>query len=450
MTLAHHNSLMSLESSRIRPWHLVVLFIFLKMMEWLVFFRYIPRELTEFKAMSGLSLHDLFLPLDYKGTYRWCWSGFLLPYLLKNSVSIFPCYLVLNSAIFILAFQVFKRLGVEEKGALLSAFLLSNFYNFFILAVEDRALMFCFFYLYLLWHLKTFLTGKLNFSWALSLVLLSFAFEQWLDVVVALTLWCLYRAYFKKEKLLPFILGYGLYASIWVIARFGFIGSLKELQIPGGEQSFIFAYQYWGTGLEDFWHNILKYAHASFWTPWPFFGPAPLVAQMMKGPHLFSDVSLDSFMQEDFIYFNFLFSWYIYIGLTAALALWLLVRWKKLEWPFSVPHFQGLLLFLWLLGSFTHWFIKFKPYLALPYYFNYKAITANVGSLGLWGLFASTTAKSKIAQAWRTVWTNAFGLVAIILLLNVGMWWKAHDALAHHDLYDKYNSIKSRTWSGAK
>ncbi|HAZ13546.1 MAG: hypothetical protein A2X86_13525 [Bdellovibrionales bacterium GWA2_49_15] len=442
---------MQFEASKIRPWHIALLFLVFKMMEWFLFFRFIPSELTEFKLMSGLSMREIFLPLEYKGTFRWCWSSYLLPHLLRDNITLFPFYLVLNAIIFVLARQVFVLLGLEEKGALLASFLLANFYNFFILAVEDRALMFCFLCIYLLWHLKTFLQGNFKFSWALSLVLVSFAFEQWIDLALVLILWCAHCTFIKKEKKLPLIFAYTGYLGVWIGMRFLLIGNLQELQIPGGEQSFIFSYQHWATGIEDFWHNILKYAHASFWTPWPFFGPAPLVIQTMKGAHLFSDVSLDSFFQEDFVYFNFLFSWYLYVGATAALAIWLARRWRSGLWPFKDLRFGGLFLLLWLFGSSIHWWIKFKPYLALPYYFNYKAVTANIGALGLWGLLATPIAGGKVMQWWKAVWHNAFGFGVIILLLNIGMWWKAHDALAQHAVYDKYNSVKSRIWqSGAK
>jgi len=466
---------------------IVLLFFALKVLEYFLFFG--AQNFKEFEVITVTNWAQWFLPLDFNGTFRWCWSGFLIPYSLREQLSPFLLYLILNAVVFILAFKVawkfFTSLQISLNlpnenlkfgkwwdgvtfasprglASLFWAFVASSFYNYFVLAVESRILMFLFFTIYLYWHLFYFLdilvpnkspSNLKSIIWHLvfSFFLLSFCFEQWLDVIFALNA-ALILSRFKRGQWSPgqknYVLITTLYASVWMVSRFLLIGHTSELSVVGGEQSFVMAYSSPWIMLEDVWHNFWKYAHTSLFNPWPFPGLLPLSALSMPPLKLLEEAKLDTFFSEDVIFFNFYFSWYHYVGLTMVFAGVLAYKFifKKEADKSSWFSFLLLGLCLWLGGSVTHWGIKFKPYLGLPFYFNYKAQTANMGSALLWslGLFWWQYQKTHHQNSKNVRWNWPLKGQLLVCLLTIFMLVKSLIALKLHSYYDRFNSVKKK------
>jgi hypothetical protein len=215
------------------------------------------------------------------------------------------------------------------------------------------------------------------------------------------------------------------------------IGSISEITGPGREQDFIFNYGNWFLGIEDFTSNILRYIHTAITNYFPLLPLNPLVINSSKPIDLINSFSPGATFQRDAIYYNYLYSWYLWAGITTSLYGLALIKflYKKKE-KLSFILTSGLVFIFF--GGFTHYFIKFRPLLVLPYNYTYRQFFSIVGITLIIAYFGDYLYKNKVREKKAGI-----SLIILICLCFTGMSLvKTKKAIDHSFIHNKLNPAR--------
>ncbi|TDJ04143.1 MAG: hypothetical protein E2O68_08625 [Deltaproteobacteria bacterium] len=405
---------------------------------------YFDKDQTlDMAQIRGLDHHlkttaDYFLPYPTKnGTYRWSVTGFGLLYLLQKYLSGNKIYFIFTALLFLISFKVTLELSRSPPFAYLFSYLITLGYNFFIVFFDTRVLAlmpfliyglinFLFFYKLAIENNKSSWT---KFGFTLSLILLIFCWDAWIDYGLALIV---IGFLFKIKK--RFYTSFLILIPLYLIVRFLLIGHLSELTGPGREQDFIFNYDNWLLGFEDFSSNIIRYIHTAITNYFPFMPLNPLVVNSARPIDLIAAFSPGATFQRDAIYYNYLYGWYLWAGITTSLyglGVYKLIYKKKEKLSFILT--SGLVFIFF--GGFTHYFIKFRPLLVLPYNYTYRQFFSIVGITLIVAYLGDYLVKNKV----RGKKAGISFLVAICLCFTGMSLIKTKKAIDHSFIHNKLN-----------
>jgi len=390
--------------------------------------------------IQGLKLHlkttsDFFLPYPTKdGTFRWSTSGLGLLYLLQKYFSGNTIYLILTALLFLISFKVTLVISRSPPFAYIFSYLITLGYNYFIVFFDTRVLGLIPFLIFGLLNFLCFyqlaIVNKkslsIKFGFIFTLILLIFCWDSWIDYALALGV----LSYLFKVRN-RFFLNAGLIIfPIYFVLRFHLIGHVGEITGPGREVDFIFNYNSWMLGIEDFSTNIIRYIHSALTNYFPLMPLNPLVVNSSRPIDLINSFSPGATFQQDAVYYNYLYGWYLYAGITFSiyiLAVFKFVLKKRDNLSFILT--SGFIFVFF--GGFTHYFIKFRPLLVLPYNYSYRQLFSVIGVTLIIAFIGDYIYKEKKA--------GITFLIAFCLCFTGMSFLKTKKAIDHSFIHNKLN-----------
>ena len=373
--------------------------------------------------------NDFFLPYPIQnGTYRWSVTGFGFLFLLQKVLSGNAIYLILTALLFLISYKVALEISGSTPFAFVFSYLLTLGYNYFIVFFDTRVLALIFFMIYGLLNFLFFyqiIFQKKDAKWGflITQILLIFAWDSWIDYALVLgVLTFLYKA--PKRTFLN--LGLIIF-PFYFISRFLLIGNMGEITIPGRESDFIFNYHNYFLVIEDFLTNIIRYTHTALTNYFPLMPLNPLVVNSPRPIDLLESFSAGATFQQDAIYYNYLYGWYLFAGITFSIYCWAFYKFViKNRENFILT--SGLVLVFF--GGFTHYFIKFIPLLVLPYNYTYRQYFSIIGITLIIALMGKKIGEKKAGT-----------IILILLCLGfTGMsFLKTKKAMDHSFIHNKLN-----------
>jgi hypothetical protein len=356
---------------------------------------------------------QLLLPVNIgDGHYRYTTSGLVLMSLIDKiwsvifsaRVSMYLTFFTLSFSLIIITFMIVYRISGSLGAAATLALCMAFGTQFNSLYANTSILIlyqFCVFLLVNLYYIFLIISGKktgrgTKAAYIISLVFVALCWEMWLDYAVfmyavfVLLFWLYKRSKISLDfKNLRFCFaGLTIILITYLLVKINSSQGVAEhfehgkegetvmnyLKEPDANTSVIFA--------EDIISNIITYNYISLSNYFPpsllssnasfYFGKG--ITKYQYGYHPEA---------QHFVYYHYIFYWYYFAG--ALFVLYLLLLYRSIKNLFKGNN-SGLnlilvtVLLMIFFGSFTHLFIKYRPYLSVPL-LGYKCVL---------GIFAGT------------------------------------------------------------
>jgi len=421
-------------------WPLLPVLVFVLIFKFLEISYFDKDQNLDMAQIQGLELHlkntsDFFLPYPTKnGTFRWSPMGLGVLYLLQKCLPGNTIYLILTAFLFLISFKVTLDISRSPPYAYLFSYLITLGYNFFIVYFDTRVLGLIPFLIYGLLNFLFFFrlairdqsTAKNKTYFLITLFLLIFCWDSWIDYALALGV----LSYLFKARNKVFLNSGLIIFPVYFAFRFFLIGHMGEFSGPGREVDFIFNYGNPLLAIEDFSTNIIRYIHSSLTNYFPLMPLNPLVVNSPRPIDLINSFSPGATFQQDAIYYNYLYGWYLFAGITFSiyvLAVYKFVIKKRENLSFILS--SGLVFIFF--GGFTHYFIKFRPLLVLPYNYSYRQLFSIIGITLILALIGEYFYKEKKA--------GISFLIAFCLFFTGMSLVKTRKAIDHSFIHNKLN-----------
>lgn len=398
------------------------------------------------------SVVAFFSPYSFNGLIHWTSTGIGFVFLLNKILSYNHIYFILISLLFFVSYSTTLHLKKDIYFSVIYSFLMVSSYTFFLVYSYGCALFLILFLIYMQlnffsYYMIFFEERKNRYYYILfyfSLILLMLCWESWVNYFVFLILISLIKSIRDKKIKKDFFYSKFnwiliLFFVLYLLARFSYIGSLRELATTGSEDDFIFTYSNIIFAFEDFFSNLIKYTYTAITHFIPSLTLSTFILSNYNSASIIEEYSTWAMLSTKMYLYNYIFTWYLYAGIVFAIYVYYMMK-KIVSYLKGEENNHLLLISLLILffGSWVHLFIKFRAYLSFPYYFGYKQIVSIMGvsliyTLIIHNYFVSILNRSKfLAQVF---------LVVIILLFTFFSYQKIRYAYKTQPLYDSVNIV---------